>query len=311
MLTTIAIIVAVITFIALLCILITPPGHVTLIGIVGAKPEKVAGPGISFIFRPFELPVETVSTERVNFNIDSSKVICTIDPISRKKLSLLKNGITELEVKEISVTYQFFFGDPTNPDKLNAYFELTNLGKSAQETIKEMLKDMVQSHLRDEIRDDGLLEAIAAQHETINNVRQRVRDECDIRKLPIQVIDIAMNEPMKPTEERIRKAMEDISVARIELAAAEKIKNLQEFNADRDLIIKRKEAEAKRAELNVLAERWGVNKLPDEKQAAFWLSQEGIAAYREMAKNAKATVVVSSNILAEVEKMLSHFSGGK
>lgn len=311
MLTTIAIGIAIVAFLILLLMLNTPPGHVTLVGVVGAKPERVAGPGISLIWRPYELAVETVSTERVNFNIASSKVICTIDPISRKKLSLLKNGITELEVKEISVTYQFFFGEPTNPDKLNAYFELTGSGKSAQEAIKEMLRDMVQSHLRDEVRDDGLLEAIAAQHATINNVRQRVRDECDSRKLPIQVIDIAMNEPMKPTEARIRKAMDDISVSRIERAAAEKIKNLQEFNADRDLVIKRKEAEAKRAELDVLAERWGVNKLPDEKQAAFWLSQEGLAAYREMAKNAKSTVVVSSNILSEVEKMLSHFSGGK
>lgn len=336
MLTTIAIIVGVLSLLALWfvkCIIVTKPGHVSVVGDFGAKPEKILGPGWDLVFWPIETIIEAVSTERVNFNIESSKVICTIDPISRNKLSLLKNGITELEVKEISVTYQFFFDKPTNPDKLNAYFELANSGKSAQETIKEMLRDMVQSHLRDEVRDDGLLEAIAAQHTTINNVRKRVRAECENRGLPVQVIDIVMNEPMRPTEERIRKAMEDITVSRIERAAAEKVKNLEEYKAERDLAIKRKEeeankagaivkasadaevvrirAEAKKVELKLIAEAMGVSALPSAEQASFWLSREALEAYKEMAKNSKSTYVVSGNVLGEIQAMLKNFSGGK
>jgi regulator of protease activity HflC (stomatin/prohibitin superfamily) len=326
--TAIAIIIGIVSLIGLYlvqCILITKPGHVSLVGILGAKPERLERPGITLVFWPFELQIEMVSTERQTYNLPPTRVICTIDPISKRKLSLATNGITELIAEEVSLSYQLSFGndprDSTDPaektkaekkqtDKMNGYFELSEDGQLAKEKIEEMLKDMIQGFLRDKSRVLGLVETIAAQDTLLDQVKKNVRLECDNLNIPIKVIDLIMNKPMKPAEERIRVALEDKSVARIERAAAEEKKNLEEYNADRDLAIKRKQAEAQKAGLRVLAELWGIDKLPETERAAYWLSREALEAYKEMARSPNTKFVLSGSVFGEIQSMLKKVAGG-
>ena len=71
------------------------------------------------------------------------------------------------------------------------------------------------------------------------------------------------------------------------------------------------QAKAEKVRLDILAERWGVNEMPKAEQAAYWLSREGLEAYKEMAKNSGSTYVISGNLLGEINAMLKNFSGGK
>lgn len=352
MLTTIAVIVGVLSVIGLwlnLCLIATKPGHISIIGDIGGKPIKIKPPGWNFIPWPEEQRLEIVSTERKNYNLPPTEVICTIDPISVRDLSLSTNGIATLKAEEISVIYQVSLGDKKLTDeeklsRLNAYFETCEDGKWNETKIEEMLKDMVQRFFRDKVRGKGLLEAIATQHELISEVHKDIEKDCQDRHIPIRIVDLIMNRPMVPTEARILNALNNKSVARIELAAEEELQNLEEYRADRALEIKRKNAEAektaalikakaekavtltkaeadaasikmhaeaKKIEMATLAETMGVNKLPETSQAEFWRSLEALEAYKLMAANPSTKFVVSSVVMDEVRAIFNKITGGK
>ncbi|MFA6537511.1 MAG: hypothetical protein WCT18_03900 [Patescibacteria group bacterium] len=292
----------------------------------GTQPYKILKTGLHWIKFPFRRILSEIQMEKLELNIQDFRAVCTMNRNQFLDLPPDYSGLAEIAIPNISINGELSFldrhkkFDPERFEAFNLLQEKKPDGKIDLSKMYEIITDMVKNIFVSIIANGDLVNTLKTQFVgydsdsktdyplSLGDICEYLNAGLEKQHIPVKINTISIDNPPTIVDETLRNSWNKISQGAM-LDQAQALELKRELDAaDKRIAIARKKTEEQQISLEMLAKLYNVPSLPPTEQARFWLEREALAAYRDLATNAKATVFMSGDILSQISGMLKHFT---
>jgi regulator of protease activity HflC (stomatin/prohibitin superfamily) len=320
--------VTLITIGAFTSLTIVDQGYFVFVKWLGGEVSRVLAPGVHWRW-PFWLDqIEQIKMERYTHDIKEVLVTCNVkglDGLAGKDVG----GVAEFKSEKVSLNFELKFklddNAPYDMALVENYIRYRQTSRGSEDKLAKLIEevtDIIQAQFREKaLAMEDYTAVMKFPGNEVKTILAETQKLCDERKIPINIVNLKLNNPFKPVDGELAKSLEQIAqesflqrAADIEYAKkvkiAEREKEIKIITAEGEGAAMKIKAEKQAESIQIIAKAMGVEKLPDKDQAGFYLSKNALDVYSAMFANPSAKFVISGNIMAEIQSMLSKFKGG-